>query len=39
MKKSNVWCKGAAFFPNGKEKHRNFKKKVGLPTNSRVKES
>ena len=38
MKKSNVLCKGEAFFSNVKEKHRNFKKKVDLRTNKCVKE-
>ena len=37
MKKSNVWCKVEVFFPNGKEKRGNFKKKVELPINSCVK--
>ena len=39
MKKSNVCCKVEAFFPNGKEKHRNFKKKEYLGANSCAKES
>ena len=39
MKKSNVYCKVEAFFPNGKEKPRNFQKKVYLSTNNRLKES
>ncbi len=38
MKKYNVLCKVEAFFPNGKEKRRIFKKKVYLRTNKRVKE-
>ena len=38
MKKSNVLCKVEAFFPNGKEKPRFFKKKVDLRTNKYIKE-